>query len=914
MKATRYANFFASVQQGAILLLISLCSLFVFADKSIGQTTVFTDDFNRGSAVSPMSNGGTPTMTYTTASSATTPGVSSANLTAGTDYALNLQSASVAGITYITGPLSSYSSPFATTLANNSGDVTWTFNMRTNRSSVLSGFASGNYVSAVVLGSTSSNLASASASGYLVSLYKGTTNNAIRLSSFTGGLTAAANVTAFISSADLASNTSWASVKVVYTPSTNTWKLYVRDDATAIGDPTTVTTQSGVATVNTAFTSSALTDFGFYWNHSTATPSSNTGRFDNFKVTLTIIANPPTISTNAISSITASTAVSGGNVTNNGGLTVSRRGLVYSTGTITDTTSTTGGGLIIDPGTGTGSYSSTLTGLTNNTTYNVKAFALNSAGVSYGANQSFTTLQTDIAPTPSAQPTNYNATSISCSGMTINWTAASGTAGYLVLRTPGTATPTTNPSNTVAYAAGATLGNATVVYVGSGNSVAQSSLPDNTTYTYTIYSYNGTGAQTSYLISSPLTGTTSTLSVAALTATAATNVYSNTFTANWTGTAACATSYNISLNATENFENSLSLFTSVGGVFSSGTNTGGSPSTAPLASSGTYGYLISSGAATLTSKAINTNAVTNPSLSFKLSALSYLATGNGIDQSDYLYVDISPDNGTTWYSTLRVSSSISNGAWAFGAAGTASTPYDGDVTAVIFSGNGSGTGIGTVQITGLPNVSQLRVRIQMINNAAAEAWVIDDFKIGGTVSVTGNSLIVNNPTSGVVYNYAINSVAPNSTATSNVISVSVPAAATPSIDIPTVNNITTNSAAITVNVLNLGSTASISARGTVYKTSAGVTATDNALAEGNTTTGSFTQTRSLSPETRYYVKGYATNAEGVGLSSEVNFFTLSNPPVTQASSLSATPFSSTQIDLSWVAADFPSSGATKNCS
>jgi hypothetical protein len=97
----------------------------------------------------------------------------------------------------------------------------------------------------------------------------------------------------------------------------------------------------------------------------------------------------------------------------------------------------------------------------------------------------------------------------------------------------------------------------------------------------------------------------------------------------------------------------------------------------------------------------------------------------------------------------------------------------------------------------------------------------------------------------------------------------------------------------------------------VFKTTAGVTGTDNPLAEGNTTTGAFTQTRTFSPETHYYFKGYAISSEGTGFTSESDFYTLSNPPVTQASSLTATPFSSSQIDLNWLGADFPTSGATE---
>jgi uncharacterized repeat protein (TIGR02543 family) len=90
----------------------------------------------------------------------------------------------------------------------------------------------------------------------------------------------------------------------------------------------------------------------------------------------------------------------------------------------------------------------------------------------------------------------------------------------------------------------------------------------------------------------------------------------------------------------------------------------------------------------------------------------------------------------------------------------------------------------------------------------------------------------------------------------------------------------------------------------------GVTATANALAEGGTDIGVFTQSRTLLPETRYFFKGYGKSSLGTGLSPESNFYTLSNAPLSQPTSFSATPFSSSQIDLTWQPGDFPTSGAT----
>ena len=107
----------------------------------------------------------------------------------------------------------------------------------------------------------------------------------------------------------------------------------------------------------------------------------------SFTVTTVV---PPTISatTTAISSKTQTSANSGGNVTNVGNGIV-ERGVCWSTSsnpTFADSK------VISNTSTSTGSYSSTMTGLTANTLYYVKSFAKNYAGVVYGNEINFTTL------------------------------------------------------------------------------------------------------------------------------------------------------------------------------------------------------------------------------------------------------------------------------------------------------------------------------------------------------------------------------------------------------------------------------------------------------------------------------------------------------------------------------------------
>jgi len=74
----------------------------------------------------------------------------------------------------------------------------------------------------------------------------------------------------------------------------------------------------------------------------------------------------------------------------------------------------------VTSGSGTGSFSCNMTGLAANTTYYVRAYAINSAGTSYGATQTFKTQQ-QTGPTfnPSiGQYTACSGSNIACGGHT----------------------------------------------------------------------------------------------------------------------------------------------------------------------------------------------------------------------------------------------------------------------------------------------------------------------------------------------------------------------------------------------------------------------------------------------------------------------------------------------------------------
>jgi hypothetical protein len=97
----------------------------------------------------------------------------------------------------------------------------------------------------------------------------------------------------------------------------------------------------------------------------------------------------PALTTTAISSVTPTTAVSGGNVTADNGEPVTSRGIVYSTSPNPTLLNT-----VVYSGSGTGSFTSNLSGLSAGTVYYVRAFATNAVGTAYGNEISFTSAYT----------------------------------------------------------------------------------------------------------------------------------------------------------------------------------------------------------------------------------------------------------------------------------------------------------------------------------------------------------------------------------------------------------------------------------------------------------------------------------------------------------------------------------------
>jgi hypothetical protein len=124
----------------------------------------------------------------------------------------------------------------------------------------------------------------------------------------------------------------------------------------------------------------------------------------------------PTVTTAAPSSVTASSAVLGGNVTALGSSNVTQRGVCYST-----SPNPTTADKFVSSGSGIGSFTTVLPILIPNTTYYTRAYATNSVGTSYGANQNFTTQNAYYEGFENGYPSNFSG---------IGWGVLAGTNAF----------------------------------------------------------------------------------------------------------------------------------------------------------------------------------------------------------------------------------------------------------------------------------------------------------------------------------------------------------------------------------------------------------------------------------------------------------------------------------------------------
>lgn len=196
----------------------------------------------------------------------------------------------------------------------------------------------------------------------------------------------------------------------------------------------------------------------------------------------------PSVTTNQVTNIGSVKATCGGNVTDDGSLTVTARGICYGTEqqpTIEGTHTTDGKGL--------GAFTSNMNNLTDKTTYYVRAYATTAAGTAYGEQRSFVT-SNGTPVVELKEITEQSAKSIICKGN------VTGDGGVSITERGFCYSTSQYPTNTDAHVA---IGNGMGEFVGS-----ITNLNTNTTYYIRAYAVNSLGvgysAQQSFLTSTGL--------------------------------------------------------------------------------------------------------------------------------------------------------------------------------------------------------------------------------------------------------------------------------------------------------------------------------------------------------------------------------------------------------------------------
>ena len=153
-------------------------------------------------------------------------------------------------------------------------------------------------------------------------------------------------------------------------------------------NPTTSDTKFTSPGTTGVFTASmtGLSSGTLYHVRAYATNFIGTSYGSDVTFTTTVPNTAPTVTTQAASSITSSSAVCNGTVTSDGGNAITERGIVWSM----SANPTTSNGKVTTTGT-TGVFSATVSGLAGSTLYHARAYAINSIGTSYGADVTFTT-------------------------------------------------------------------------------------------------------------------------------------------------------------------------------------------------------------------------------------------------------------------------------------------------------------------------------------------------------------------------------------------------------------------------------------------------------------------------------------------------------------------------------------------
>ena len=447
------------------------------------------------------------------------------------------------------------------------------------------------------------------------------------------------------------------------------------------------TTATGNGTITSLGIPASVTDYGVCWSSSNATPTTtdskvskgaigSTGPFIASITGLTAGAtyyarayatnavgtsygsvitfttlNAPTVSTQAVTSITGTTATGNGTITNLGiPASVTDYGVCWSSSNATPTTadSKAGNGATL----ATGTFTSTITGLTAGATYYVRAYATNSTGTSYGSVVTFTTLNAPTVTTQAA--TSITATTATGNGTITSLGIPASVTDYGVCWSSSNATPTTTDSKA---GNGATLATGTFTSTITG-------LTAGTTYYARAYATNSAGTSYGNVV------TFTALNAPTVTTQAATSIAGTTATGNGTitslGIPASVTDYGVCWSSSNATPTTTDSKASNGATLATGTFT----STITGLTAGTTYYArayATNSAGTSYGNVVTFTALNAPTVTTQAatSITGTTATGNGTITNLGIPASVT-DYGVCWSSSnatpTTTDSKASNGA------------------------------------------------------------------------------------------------------------------------------------------------------------------------------------------------------------------------------------------------------------
>ena len=588
-----------------------------------------------------------------------------------------------------------------------------------------------------------------------------------------------------------------------------------------------------------------------------------------------------TLTTNVATSVTNITAISGGNITSDGGTPVTARGICWSTSpnpTVTNDSTRNG--------VGAGAFTSNLVRLLGSTTYYVRAYAINSTGIAYGNQISFTT---PVPTTPSLTTTPLSSTtsvSVATGGSLVNNGGAPITARGVVWDTLTNPLVTKNRSingsiNNVFLDTIRGLAGSKVYYVRSyatnsagtayGNQVTFTTLPPvvPSVSINPIDSISNVAARSGGAITSD--GGAAVLGKGVVWSTSPNPTISNAKTMNGTGVNAFISQLTgllgdsvyyvraYATNATGTGYSSQLSFKAIPAILATITTTSVSGITSSKAFSG--GNISSNGGGIISARGLVWNTATGPTLSnFKTTASGsvgiFADSLLGLNPGTTYYVKayVTNDKGTAYGNELT-----------FKSLDTLPTVTTKPVTGITQTDASSG---GTITSTGGASHSEKGLVYATTTNPT----ILDNKLIDTNVGLTWNSALT-----GLTGNtkYYIRAYATNIMGTAyGRLDSFVTSPIIPTITTNTVATITRTSAVSGGNISSNGGSA-ILAKGIVWnKTGNPVVGTDSIRTDASMTTGSYTlNIGNLNSGITYFVRAYATNAVGTAYGNELSFTT-----------------------------------------